>query len=87
MKEIMLMVREKVMEFIYIKININIAGIGKKMKKVVKEFLSLKKKEDMKVILRMENLMVLVHSFIQMVMFIKVNGKIVKKMVKVYILL
>ena len=87
MKEIMLMVREKVMEFIYIKININIAGIGKKMKKVVKEFLSLKKKEDMKAILRMENVMVLVHSFIQMVMFIKVNGKIVKKMVKVYILL
>ena len=87
MKEIMLMVREKVMEFIHIKININIAGIGKKMKKVVKEFLSLKKKEDMKAILRMENVMVLVHSFIQMVMFIKVNGKIVKKMVKVYILL
>ena len=74
MKEIMLMVKEKVMEFIYIKTNINIAGIGKIMKKMDKEYLNLKKKEDMKVILRMVNVMVLVHSFIQMVMSIKVNG-------------
>lgn len=73
------------MEFIYIKININIAVIGKIMKNMVKVYLNLKKKVDMKVILRMVNVMVLVLSFIKMVMFIKVNGKMVKKMVKVYI--
>ena len=87
MKVIMLKEKDKVMEFIYTKININIAGIGKIIKKVVKEFLNLKKKENMKVILIIIKEMVLVLFIMLMVMFIKVSGKMEKKMVKVLIYL
>ena len=80
----MLMERERAMAFTYTKTNINIAEIGKVTKKVAKEFLSLKKKENMKVILKMDNEMDLAHFFTRMEMFIKENGKMVKKMDKEY---
>ena len=81
----MQMEKEKDMVFTYIKTNINIAGIGKIIKKVDKVCLSLKKMVDMKAILKMENVMVLVPFFMLMVMYIKENGKTEKKMGKVYI--
>lgn len=73
------------MGFMNIKINTNIAGIGKIIKKVDKEYLNLKKKVNMLEILKMENVMDLAPFIVKMEMSIRENGKKVKKMVKVYI--
>lgn len=85
MKGNILMGIEKVMVFILIKTVIYILEIGKKIKKMVKEFLSLKKKENMKDNFQKVKEMDMVFFIIKMEIYILVNGKMVKKAEKEFI--
>lgn len=85
MKVNILMEIEKVMVFILIKTVIYILEIGKKIKKMDKEYLNLKRKENMKDNLLKVKEMDMEYSIIKMEIYILVNGIMDKKADKEYI--
>ena len=76
---LILMDNDTKMDILYLKMEIIILDNGKIINLMVKEFIFLLMKNDMKVLLKMVNEMVREHFIILMVKFIKVSGLIIKK--------